>query len=93
VLVKELQSLCLDVRVLDKDGEVIELKDDEDDDFTPTFGSVERDTRRDERDREFAEAGFSFEDEEGNQIEPEYGDEPADSDYESDDMDGEEDYE
>ena len=31
VLVKELQSLCLDVRVLDKDGEVIELKDDDED--------------------------------------------------------------
>ena len=31
VLIKELQSLCLDVRVLDKDGNEIELKDDEDD--------------------------------------------------------------
>ena len=32
VLVKELQSLCLDVKVLDEQGEEIELKDDEDDD-------------------------------------------------------------
>ncbi|MDR1736563.1 MAG: DNA-directed RNA polymerase subunit beta, partial [Oscillospiraceae bacterium] len=32
VLVKELQSLCLDVRVLDKDGGEIVLRDDEDDD-------------------------------------------------------------
>ena len=30
VLVKELQALCLDIQVLDKDGNVIELKDDED---------------------------------------------------------------
>ena len=37
VLVKELQSLCLDVRVLDKDGSEIELKDDDDDDFAPDF--------------------------------------------------------
>jgi len=37
VLVKELQSLCLDVRVLDKDGEEIELRDEEDDDFAPDF--------------------------------------------------------
>jgi len=38
VLVKELQSLCLDVRVLDKYGSEIELKDeDEDDDFSPDF--------------------------------------------------------
>ena len=38
VLVKELQALCLDVRVLDKDGVEIELKDDEDDeDLVPSF--------------------------------------------------------
>ncbi len=38
VLVKELQSLCLDVRVLDKYGAEIELKDeDDDDDFSPDF--------------------------------------------------------
>ena len=36
VLVKELQSLCLDIRVLDKNGAEIELRDeDDDDDFSP----------------------------------------------------------
>ena len=35
VLVKELQSLCLDIRVLDKDGKEIELKDDDEDEFIP----------------------------------------------------------
>ena len=30
VLVKELQSLCLDIQVLDRDGNQIELKEDED---------------------------------------------------------------
>ena len=35
VLVKELQSLCLDVRVLDRDGSEIELKDEDEDDFVP----------------------------------------------------------
>ena len=35
VLVKELQSLCLDVRVLDKNGEEIELKDEDEDEFIP----------------------------------------------------------
>ena len=30
VLVKELQSLCLDIQVLDEDGNQIELKEDED---------------------------------------------------------------
>ncbi len=33
VLVKELQSLCLDIRVLDVQGNEIELKDDEDDNY------------------------------------------------------------
>ena len=32
VLVKELQALCLDVRVLDEQGNEVDLKDDEDDD-------------------------------------------------------------
>ncbi|MCI6605183.1 MAG: DNA-directed RNA polymerase subunit beta [Clostridiales bacterium] len=36
VLVKELQSLCLDVKVLDEQGDEIELKDEEDDE--PTYG-------------------------------------------------------
>ena len=35
VLIKELQSLCLDIRVLDKNGEEIELKDDDEDEFIP----------------------------------------------------------
>jgi hypothetical protein len=30
VLVKELQALCLDIQVLDRDGNIIELKEDED---------------------------------------------------------------
>ena len=32
VLVKELQALCLDIRVLDEQGNEIELKDEDDDD-------------------------------------------------------------
>ena len=35
VLMKELQALCLDVRVLDRNGNEVELKDDEDEGFTP----------------------------------------------------------
>ena len=36
VLVKELQSLCLDIKILDENGEEIELKEDDEDD-TPAF--------------------------------------------------------
>ena len=39
VLVKELQSLCLDVRVLDDHGDEIELRDEEDDDLVYTAGN------------------------------------------------------
>ena len=35
VLVKELQSLCLDIKVLDDQGAEIELKDEEEDSFAP----------------------------------------------------------
>ena len=56
VLVKELQSLCLDVRILDKDGEEIELKDDDEDDYIP---GMRDDYRAD--DSEIEEAGFSIE--------------------------------
>ena len=35
VLVKELQALCLDIKVLDAKGEEIELKDDDEDTYQP----------------------------------------------------------
>ena len=39
VLVKELQSLCLDIRVLDAHGEEIELREDDEDDVVYTGGN------------------------------------------------------
>ena len=62
VLVKELQSLGLDIRVLDKNMEEIELVTDDDDD------SYEKLLREDSygSDREFASAGYGIEDENGD---------------------------
>ena len=57
VLLKELQSLCLDVRILDKEGNEIELKDDEEDDFIP---NARDDYRADEG--EIVSSGYSIED-------------------------------
>ena len=64
VLVKELQALCLDVQVLDRDGNQIELKEDED--AMDTFNLARMDAE-DERSRnpfadeaEFADAGFEM---------------------------------
>ena len=62
VLVKELQALCLDVRVLDAQGEEIELRDDEeegyqninqirDDDYEPY---------REDADAQFSAAGYTI---------------------------------
>ncbi|MBQ7459895.1 MAG: DNA-directed RNA polymerase subunit beta [Oscillospiraceae bacterium] len=58
VLVKELQSLCLDIKVLDKDGQEIELRDDEDDEYAGGFRSVENENFSSD-DREFHSAGYS----------------------------------
>ncbi|MGI6498899.1 MAG: DNA-directed RNA polymerase subunit beta [Oscillospiraceae bacterium] len=58
VLVKELQSLCLDMRVLDEYGEEIELKEDEEiDTFQP--GRIEEDVYVAE-DNEMAASGFAI---------------------------------
>ena len=65
VLVKELQSLCLDIRVLDEDGNQIELREDED--AMDTFNLARMDAE-DDRNRnvaeetEFKESGFDIAD-------------------------------
>ncbi len=87
VLVKELQSLCLDVRVLDEKGEEIELKnDDDEDDFR--FRDVE-DYRSD--DDEILSSGYSIEDVEepdGGTVEFDDYDDDYTSDAEEPDFDG-----
>ena len=65
VLVKELQSLCLDIQVLDKDGNPIELKEDED--AMDTFNLARMDADDDRHhafaeEAEFQESGFDIED-------------------------------
>ena len=60
VLVKELQSLCLDIRVLDKDGQEIELKDDDEDEFIPKMKDELYDTMSD--DEEIEAEGYTIED-------------------------------
>ena len=66
VLVKELQSLCLDIKVLDKDGQEIELKEDDEDDYIP---GMRDDYRASEED--FSDAGFSI-----DRSQSVFGDEP-----------------
>ena len=68
VLVKELQALCLDIQVLDKDGNVIELKDDDDDAMT-TFNLSRMDADREREmysnlseDADFERSGYGIKD-------------------------------
>ncbi|MCI5753905.1 MAG: DNA-directed RNA polymerase subunit beta [Clostridiales bacterium] len=70
VLVKELQALCLDVRVLGADGNEIELKDDDEDDFVPTFQEEEV---YDSNDAELESAGYGIEDIDDSDLELEGG--------------------
>ena len=65
MLVKELQALCLDIQVLDKDGNVIELKENED--ALDTFNLARMDADDDRHrafaeEAEFQESGFDIED-------------------------------
>ncbi|MCD8328917.1 MAG: DNA-directed RNA polymerase subunit beta [Ruminococcus sp.] len=85
VLVKELQSLCLDVRVLNENNEEIDLKQtfDDDDDFTPQPAiEEEMEMKLDENE---LDEGFFAEDEDGEISELDLGDELDDSDLFVDD--------
>ena len=77
VLVKELQSLALDIRVLDKNGNEIELKEEDDEGFVNDGDYIAP------KDDELGDSGFGIEGEEGNDGE---NDEDYDDDYS---MDGE----
>jgi DNA-directed RNA polymerase subunit beta len=81
VLVKELQSLCLDIRVLDKDGNEIELKDDDDDDFIPDM----KDELHHSDDSEIESEGFTIEDIPEDDFDMDFSD--SDNDYSNDEED------
>jgi DNA-directed RNA polymerase subunit beta len=81
VLVKELQSLCLDVRVLDKHGREIDLKLEDDEPADEIEGDYIG------TDEDFAEGGFGIEDDEGNPIGPE-----DDETFEDEEFDATDDY-
>ena len=78
VLVKELQALCLDIRVLDEAGNEIELKDEDDDEeilYTPgpaneLVGSNE----------EVLDSGFVIDEDSPEGIFDDFGSDDADAD-------------
>ncbi len=81
VLIKELQSLSLDVKVLDDLGTEVDLKQkfDDDDDMGLNIPEVTEemgDSMSD--DAEFVDSGYGFEDENGDAIEEEIGEDFSD---------------
>ena len=85
VLVKELQALCLDIKVLDDKGEEIELSEVCDDD-TPVYANIEEVNRSaDNPEEESDEILEDFEEFEDEEYESEDGDEEYydESDYEA----------
>ncbi|WP_251446714.1 DNA-directed RNA polymerase subunit beta [Vermiculatibacterium agrestimuris] len=89
VLVKELQALCLDVQVLDRAGEVIELKEDDEDTYPPDRVREDDDFYQYRDENEFAAAGYTLKensDEDDLVIADEADDEDEDL---ADSMDGE----
>ena len=89
VLVKELQSLCLDIRVLDKYGQEIELRDDDEDDITHGIQQDNDDYVPQNVETEFESQGYTMEN-----LEPDssaFGDETDDFEDEADAFDDDED--
>ena len=93
VLVKELQSLCLDIEVLDADGNPVELKDDEDAMDTFNLARMDADNERQNRRydaAEFQNAGFDVQDAPPDagadaDFTDDYTDDSADADSDDDD--------
>ena len=82
VLVKELQSLCLDIQVLDENGNEIELKEDEDALDTFNLARMDADDDRQQRyadEDELADAGYEQVDDE--EVDASYNDVDEDDEY------------
>ena len=85
-MVKELQALCLDIRVLDENGESVDISGVVDDD-TPTFNNIEEVERSVDAENE---KGDSDMDEE---LDEEFDDSDFDEEFDDDDeFFGDEDY-
>ena len=89
VLVKELQALCLDIKVLDEKGEEIELSEVYEDD-TPQYREIEVPKSEENEEEAFEQEEYSDEDfeesaeDEYNYDESEFDDAYSDGDYDSD---------
>ena len=81
VLVKELQALCLDIRMLDENGNEVELKDDDDDDEIVYSADSDNDVVVGSTD-EVLDAGFVIDEDGPDDIMDVFGDMEADDNEE-----------
>jgi len=88
VLVKELQALCLDVQVLGRDGEIIELKEDDEDTYPPDRVREDDEFYQYRDESEFASAGYTLK-ENSDDDDLALDDEDVDEDDFADDLDDE----
>ena len=77
VMVKELQALCLDIRVLDENGEVVDLSGIGEDDV-PVYNSTEDASRAAEAEAELAD--YDGEDEDFEELD-DFSDEELDDEF------------
>ena len=100
VLVKELQALCLDIQVLDRDGSIIELKEEDEDTYPPDRVREDDEFYQYRDENEFASAGgFStgemnaegdvIADEEDEEDDEDFADEFSEDDFADDGEDDE----
>ena len=82
MLVKELQALCLDVRVLDEEGNDVDISGLGMDDNTPAYANIEEVERSVDSEAEKANADEDFDDEE---LSDEDYDSELDDDFDFDD--------
>ena len=93
VLVKELQALCLDIKVLDAQGEEIELRDDEEDGYQNINQIRDDDYEpyREDADVQFSAAGYTIkESSDDDDLTVDAGDDESDADDDYGDGDFEE---
>ena len=81
-MVKELQALCLDVRVLDEQGNEIELREDDDDDDDIVYATDSEDVVVDTN--EVLDSGFNIDADGPEDIMDVFSDLPEDADMDMD---------
>ena len=96
VLIKEMQSLCLDVKVLDINQEEIDLKQNfDDDDPMPSRESFSDEDTADSTsysDSDMEDAGFGFEDDENGDLDDDFDSVDKDDEFSFDEGEDDDDF-